>query len=249
VSVLALLDERGPMSQRTLSALALVNRTVLVQLVGALEDAGLVRRERNTTDRRSYALVLTDAGRGMLQRHAPAIDHADRLLVANLDDAGRVRLVELLRLLVGGDIAADTDIGRRCGYLVAHAHQRLRAHGTTALAPLGLDPRHLAALATIERHTPCSQEVVAKGLSVSAPVVVDLVDDLVGAGSAARTRNSSDRRRYDLTVTRLGHARLRAGMQVFDDIQDGLRDELTSGGVDELRGLLSALVDPPLISP
>jgi DNA-binding MarR family transcriptional regulator len=246
LSVLTLLDERGPTSQQNISALTRVNRTIVVALIDTLEDDGLVRRERDETDRRSYALVLTDAGRRTLQRYAANIEQAEQLLMANLGAAQQARLIELLRPVVAADLAGQTQIGRRCGYLIAHAHHRLRAQGTAALAPLDLDPRHLAALATIEHHTPCSQEMVAKVLAVSAPVVVDLVDALVDAGFAARTRNRADRRRYDLTVTRLGHARLRAGMTVLDDIHDELRGALTADGVDELRDLLSALIDPPL---
>lgn len=88
----------------------------------------------------------------------------------------------------------------------------------TSARALGLDPRHLAALETIDRQEPCSQELVANDPSVSAPVVMGLVDDLVAAGFAERRRNSADRRRYDLTVTGLGRTRLRAGLTMLGDI-------------------------------
>lgn len=242
--VLALLDDHGPMSQQRLAALARVNRTIMVQLVDALEDDGLVRRERDAGDRRSYALVLTAAGRSTLRRLTPAMDRAEALLTANLAAPERTRLTELLGGVIGA--AAVTQLGGRSGHLIAHAHQRLRGEGAARLRPLGLDPRHLAALESVGRRQPCSQELVAKDLAVSAPVVVGLVDDLVAAGFVERRRNIKDRRRYDLTVTSLGLSRLRAGFKVLDEIHEALRYRLTPSGADELHRLLTTLLDPPL---
>jgi DNA-binding MarR family transcriptional regulator len=115
LSVLTLLDERGPTSQQNISALTRVNRTIVVALIDTLEDDGLVRRERDETDRRSYALVLTDAGRAALQRYAANIDQAEQLLMANLGAAQQARLIDLLSRVVGPDLAGQTQIGRRCG--------------------------------------------------------------------------------------------------------------------------------------
>jgi len=246
LSILALLDDHGPISQRRLAALTGVNRTIIVQLVDALEDGGLVRRERDASDRRSYALVLTDDGRATLRRVTPAMDHAEALLTANLSASQRTRLAELLGGIVGASVpTGGSRLRRRCGHLIAHAHLTLRAEGTVRLAPLGLATRHLAALDGVEAHQPCSQEVLARELSVSAPVVVGLVDDLVELGLVGRRRNIDDRRRYDLTVTDAGKARLRKGSRVLGDIDGELRARLGAKAADELRQLLAALLDPP----
>jgi DNA-binding MarR family transcriptional regulator len=246
--ILALLQEHGPMSQRVLAALTQVNRTIMVQLIDMLEDDGLVRRERDANDRRSYALTLTPKGVAALRRLTPAMDQAEDLLTANLSASERIRLAELLSGFVDAGVvdAGVVANGSCCGYLIAHAHHTLRGEGIDRMAPLGLDPRHLAALESIDRNQPCAQEMVANDLAVSAPVVVDLVDDLVAAGFVERRRNSDDRRRYDLTVTGLGRTRLRAGLKVLGDIDDELRVRLTPGGADELRKLLTALIDVPL---
>ena len=280
LSVLALLQRHGPMSQRALAALTQVNRTIMVQLIDALEDGGLVRRERDAKDRRCYALALTAEGRATLRRLTPAMDRAEELLTANLGAAERTRLAELLTgvidaadtnatdtnanatdtaksdpadtnatTIVIGFAEADSGVvagGSRCGHLIAHAHHLLRRTGTARLAPLGLDPRHLAALESIDRHAPCSQEAVAKDLAVSAPVVMGLVEDLVAAGFVERRRNTDDRRRYDLTVTGLGRTGLRAGLTVLGDIDAQVSAHLAPGGADQLRKLLAALIDPPL---
>jgi DNA-binding MarR family transcriptional regulator len=62
VAMLAILDERGPLSQRELADLTRINQTIMVKLVDHLEARGWVVRERNPKDRRSYALRLTDVG-------------------------------------------------------------------------------------------------------------------------------------------------------------------------------------------
>jgi DNA-binding MarR family transcriptional regulator len=61
-AILTRLAEGGPASQQELSGRLHVNRTIMVKLVDRLEAAGLVRRERNTADRRCYALVVTPRG-------------------------------------------------------------------------------------------------------------------------------------------------------------------------------------------
>ncbi|RJL24461.1 MarR family winged helix-turn-helix transcriptional regulator [Bailinhaonella thermotolerans] len=64
--VLQMLDAVGPCSQQTLSEELRIDRSVMVSVCDDLERAGLVRRERNPRDRRSYAVTITDSGRRRL---------------------------------------------------------------------------------------------------------------------------------------------------------------------------------------
>jgi DNA-binding MarR family transcriptional regulator len=64
--VLQMLDAVGPCSQQTLSEELRIDRSVMVGICDDLEQAGYVRRERNPRDRRSYAVTITDSGRGRL---------------------------------------------------------------------------------------------------------------------------------------------------------------------------------------
>ncbi|MGW2842985.1 MarR family winged helix-turn-helix transcriptional regulator [Streptomyces sp. NPDC001493] len=66
--VLKMLAETGPCSQRVLGEQLRIDRTVMVGICDGLEQAGLVRRERNVTDRRAYAVTLTAPGRRQLAR-------------------------------------------------------------------------------------------------------------------------------------------------------------------------------------
>ncbi|NYI03510.1 MarR family winged helix-turn-helix transcriptional regulator [Allostreptomyces psammosilenae] len=64
--VLKMLAAVGPCSQQALSEELRIDRSVMVGVCDDLERRGLVRRERNPRDRRSYAVTITDAGRGRL---------------------------------------------------------------------------------------------------------------------------------------------------------------------------------------
>lgn len=69
-------DAIGPCCQRELSDGLRIDRSVMVGCVDGLEEAGLVRRERSTRDRRAYAVFITEAGRAALleaESEAPAL--------------------------------------------------------------------------------------------------------------------------------------------------------------------------------
>jgi DNA-binding MarR family transcriptional regulator len=73
--------------------------TTITRLLDKLEDAGLIRRERNDADRRQVFCVTTADGRRLLDRLDPQIDAADEEAVAVLDDDALERLVELLDIV------------------------------------------------------------------------------------------------------------------------------------------------------
>jgi DNA-binding MarR family transcriptional regulator len=61
--VLKMLAAVGACSQQALSEELRIDRSVMVGIADDLEDAGLIRRERNMADRRAYAVTITDVGR------------------------------------------------------------------------------------------------------------------------------------------------------------------------------------------
>src|SRR5689334_11190383 len=61
--VLKMLAAVGSCSQQTLSEELRIDRSVMVSIADDLERSGLVRRERNSNDRRAYAVSITEAGR------------------------------------------------------------------------------------------------------------------------------------------------------------------------------------------
>jgi len=86
-------------SQQAIGDLMGLNATRMVFLVDELEQRGLVERRRNPSDRRSYALYLTDQGRAKLREaHEASAGHAGQV-GASLTDAERTQLTALLRRL------------------------------------------------------------------------------------------------------------------------------------------------------
>jgi DNA-binding MarR family transcriptional regulator len=101
-AILVLIDANPGISQTALGAAAGRDKSTLTPALADLERRGLVRRQRMAHDRRSYALTLTEAGRGMLQalsRHAAT---HDRQLDALVGEENRQAFMEGLRRIIAG---------------------------------------------------------------------------------------------------------------------------------------------------
>jgi DNA-binding MarR family transcriptional regulator len=249
-AILADLAAGGAASQRVLSERLRVNRTIMVRLVDRLEAAGLVRRDRNPRDRRSYALVLTAEGRQLLQAMEAAADRGEALLTIALRPEERRRLNQLLRRLISDLDAsvASSSLADRNGFLITHAHYRLRERSDQALASLGVEPRHVAALAVVDTIEPAPQRSLASQLGVSDPVVVQLVDELERAGLVERHRNPQDRREYALQLTEDGRTRLGRARKALDAIQAEVTAQLGEVADHELKALLRKLLTAPPVA-
>lgn len=69
----------------------------LTRLVGRLEDRGLVRREPDSADARSFHAVLTSAGRARYEKARRTHDAViDEVLGARLTEAQATQLTQLL---------------------------------------------------------------------------------------------------------------------------------------------------------
>jgi DNA-binding MarR family transcriptional regulator len=103
--VLAVLGELGPVSQQALADILAVDRSTMVAFVDELEGKGYVRRGRNPTDRRAYAIALTGAGAKVQSQSAELLEHCERRYLDPLTAAERRTLLELLGRLVARDLA------------------------------------------------------------------------------------------------------------------------------------------------
>ncbi len=84
-AVYSLMLEAGPRTPSELAAALGVPPTTLSTHVAAMLTRGDARRIPHPTDGRSYRLVLTDQGRGVVRRVNPAFTRAEAGILANLD--------------------------------------------------------------------------------------------------------------------------------------------------------------------
>jgi DNA-binding MarR family transcriptional regulator len=240
--VLATLVELGPHSQHELSQLLHVNRTMMVALIDAMEEAGLVERRRNPADRRSYALEPTPKGRSALAELSAAVGRAEEQLSGALTAAERARLQELLRAIVtSGEENREIPAGlaTRTGYLVSVAHLRFRSRFEELLREAGIGAPDFGALTTIATAAPLSQQRVAEQLSLTGTAVVQIVDRLEADGLVERRRNPADRRSYALELTSKGKATLKRALAALDRANAELAQTLGGERQErELHGLL-----------
>ena len=109
VRVLAILRETGPVSQGELLRRLDVRSASLSELLGKLERNGLVRRERNPEDRRSFIVSATAAADALLSEREQAGPGGDDRFFACLDDTEKEALRAILSKLVAS--LRDEDVG------------------------------------------------------------------------------------------------------------------------------------------
>ncbi|MFC7546157.1 MarR family winged helix-turn-helix transcriptional regulator [Plantactinospora sp. GCM10030261] len=102
---LAALDPDRPMPARHLADELACDRSNVTALVDRLEEAGLVRRAPDPTDRRLKTLVVTDAGRRVRADVHRVM--ADSRLLAGLTDGELTTLRDLLPKVSGGAAPID----------------------------------------------------------------------------------------------------------------------------------------------
>ena len=108
--ILDLLDDRGPIGQRELAELMGIDHSVLVNLLNPLEDERLIKRERDTSDRRRHMVSIAPAGARRLAQADRAFCDAEDAFFAALTSKQRGELNALLTLLrPGNNGAADGD--------------------------------------------------------------------------------------------------------------------------------------------
>ena len=95
-SALSVIAEKPGLSQAHLADALSIERPNLVVLVDELEQAGLIARDRHASDRRAYALALTNEGARVLKRADAAVMAHDAHMTKALSKADRARLMDML---------------------------------------------------------------------------------------------------------------------------------------------------------
>ena len=95
-AILVLLDEGPPATQGSIADALGYDKGQLVGLLDELEDAGLVERNRDPSDRRRHVVRMTPAGTKMLARLRTLSAELDDEFFGTLDAAQREQLHRLL---------------------------------------------------------------------------------------------------------------------------------------------------------
>ena len=109
--LLLVLRDEGTMPQQALGARVRMDRTTTMQAVQRMAELGLVAREDDCADRRVYRLVLTPAGRTLVDVLEASIHRAEAQLLAPLPLAAQEIFREQLQAIIA---AAGPKARARC---------------------------------------------------------------------------------------------------------------------------------------
>ena len=100
VSVLSVLAATGSASQVEVAAQLKLREAAITPMVARLLGNGLIDRQRDKSDRRSWRLTLTEAGESLLQAAKPPFARINRIVDSALSEEEIDRLAVLLAKLV-----------------------------------------------------------------------------------------------------------------------------------------------------
>lgn len=99
----------GPATASRLARRLQVTAPTMTRTVDSLVERGLVERRADPNDRRTTGLILTDAGRALVDRYQAVIDTRLHELTGRLSPAQQERL-----LVATGDLTAMLDADEQC---------------------------------------------------------------------------------------------------------------------------------------
>jgi DNA-binding MarR family transcriptional regulator len=127
------------------------------------------------------------------------------------------------------------------GLLLRRAHDRVAAAMDKALAPFGVERRHLMVLMRLAASGPLSQRDLVAQTAHDKASIVRIVDDLERLGLASRELVPGDRRLRAVTMTDHGREVLAQAHQAAEPAAAAATAALTPAQTRELRRLLRVL--------
>lgn len=105
-------------------------------------------------------------------------------------------------------MASSLQVRHRSSALIDHLARLMRLRAESALAPLGLRPRHLVALTVLRDHGSPTQQALVAALRIDRTNLIGLLNELEREGLIVRRRSAEDRRRHFVEMTDDGRERL-----------------------------------------
>ena len=111
-AVLAFLWAQDGQSQGELSRGVAIDDATMVRTIDRMERDGLVRRERDASDRRRINIFITDKGRSLQDSLVPCAIASNEAATRTFTDAEERQLGELMRRMIGSLEGAPPTKGR-----------------------------------------------------------------------------------------------------------------------------------------
>ncbi len=102
--VMAVIGANPGLSQSALARAVGIERSTIVAVIDRLEARGLAHRQPSPTDKRSHALVLSDAGSATLARVKELVGDHEKRIARDFTPTEQAQLIDLLKRL-----APDSD--------------------------------------------------------------------------------------------------------------------------------------------
>src|SRR3954470_2420935 len=118
-------------------------------------------------------------------------------------------------------------VAGRPTWLLGRANARAQALLADAFASAGVRGYHFRLLAALEEHGPASQVDLSRTTGIDTSDVVAAVNHLVSTGLARRDRDSSDRRRNTISITKTGLIEVDRVGGAVDHVQEVVLEPLS----------------------
>jgi DNA-binding MarR family transcriptional regulator len=136
-------------------------------------------------------------------------------------------------------MASPTQSCHRSSALLDHVARLTRLRGESALAPLGLRPRHLVALTVLRDHGSPTQQALAAALQTDRTNLIGLLNELETDHLIVRRRSTEDRRRHFVELTDDGVQRLMEAEVALAAAEDEVLAALDAHEREQLYQLLA----------
>jgi DNA-binding MarR family transcriptional regulator len=130
----------------------------------------------------------------------------------------------------------------RLGFLLKHAQLQLAELSGAALAPYGINGRHLAVLSVLADGDLLSQQEAARRLAIDRTTMVALIDELERKRIVARHPHPADRRKNVVDLTPEGREIFDKAARASDDAERRFLAPLDDAAARRLRDALQRIV-------